>query len=368
MAPEQQAGRPCFASDLYSVGMIALQALTGLSLSQIPSDPQTGQLQLENIGAANARLLSFVRQLIRADPQRRFTDATVAYQTLMARQDRGATTVPPPDLTLLPQIASPAVLSVAESPSSGLPLPTALPPALAPALAPTLALSAADDRNRQALINKVHRFWIQGVLEHSLHGQVLLTLGLEERMGTLALPWNISWQRDHTVQPLDAGTRIYDVFRQLGEGRSLLILGEPGAGKTTALLSLARDLLQPLQQLERPPSEVSRIPAIFNLSSWTGGSIAQWLIGELNSKYQIPKAIGQAWVDQQQLLLLLDGLDEVRLDRQDSCAAALNQFYQDYGPEMVVCCRLKDYEALTHRLAFQSALYVRSLSDQQIWQ
>ncbi|NJM99867.1 MAG: NACHT domain-containing protein, partial [Phormidesmis sp. RL_2_1] len=238
------------------------------------------------------------------------------------------------------------------------------PPPPAP-LSPAPRLSSTDYRNRQALLNKVHRFWIKGVLENSLHGQVLLTLGLEERADALALPWNMSWKNNpHTpqpAQPLDAGTSVFDVFQQLGEGRSLLILGEPGAGKTTTLLTLARDLLQQLESNHR-------IPAIFNLSSWTGEPIDQWLIAELNSKYQIPKAIGKSWVNDQQLLLLLDGLDEVRIDRRDRCAAAINQFHQDYGPELVVCCRIKDYEALSQQLGFQSALYVRSLSDQQIWQ
>ncbi|MEO0645983.1 MAG: NACHT domain-containing protein, partial [Cyanobacteria bacterium J06650_10] len=106
---------------------------------------------------------------------------------------------------------------------------------------------------------------------------------------------------------------------------------------------------------------------IFNLSSWTGDAIEQWLINELNSKYQIPKSIGQTWVQEQQLLLLLDGLDEVRADRRDRCATAINQFYQDYGPELVVCCRMNDYDALEQKLSFQSAVYVRSLTDKQIW-
>ncbi|MGB3295269.1 MAG: hypothetical protein WBB01_19990 [Phormidesmis sp.] len=53
------------------------------------------------------------------------------------------------------------------------------------------------------------------------------------------MPWSISWQTAaQPVQPLDAGTRVFEVFQQLGEGRSLLILGEPGAGKTTTLLTL----------------------------------------------------------------------------------------------------------------------------------
>ena len=387
MAPEQQAGRPCLASDLYATGMIALYALTGNSPQQLPRHPQTGHLNL-NQHLPDSALANFIRQLVRPYPSDRFPDATAALTTLNTFSaddhttripvDRVVPTALPNDAfppTFLPSEAStPSHLQAQRSPEAA--SLTASQKSISqtsrPTVAKTTPLSAAEARNRQALLHKVHRFWIQGVLEHSLHGQVLLTLELEERNQALALPWNISWEAtSQPIRPLEAGTRVYDIFQQLGEGRSLLILGEPGAGKTTTLLTLARDLLHDALASSVATSQSAqhqRIPAVFNLSSWKGGAIAPWLISELNSKYQIPKAIGNTWVHEQQLLLLLDGLDEVRPDRQDSCAAALNQFHQDYGPELVVCCRIKDYEALSQKLGFQSAVYVRSLTDAQIWQ
>ncbi|MBE9070598.1 NACHT domain-containing protein, partial [Leptolyngbya cf. ectocarpi LEGE 11479] len=215
-------------------------------------------------------------------------------------------------------------------------------------------------RNRQALLNKVRRFWIEGVLERSLHGQVLLTLGLEERPDAIALPWQITYATPgQSVQSLPSGTQVSHLFEALGEGRSLLILGEPGAGKTTTLLSLARHLLDRLDSSQR-------LPVIFNLSSWLYEPIERWLVKELNSKYQVPKAIGRRWVDEQQLLLLLDGLDEVALERRAACVAALNQFYCNYSPEMVVCSRIRDYETLPQKLQLQAALYLRPLTDEQI--
>ena len=295
IAPEQQAGRPCFASDLYAVGIVGVQSLTGLRLQALSID-SAGRLRLRSVlrleSAANAEtILSFLEKLTHYHPSDRFPNATIALNalknlftqtSLVASQQ-----IPAAQTTFIPK---PQPLQTTFSPT--------LPPVDVAAKPPVVSLSATDYRNRQALKNKVHRFWIQGVLNHSLHGQVLLTLGLEEREEALALPWNISWQTDSKpAKPLDGGTRVSDVFQQLGEGRSLLILGEPGAGKTTTLLTLARDLLQHAELSER-------IPAIFNLSSWTGGSLDQWLIAELNSKYQIPQAIGQTWVEDQQLLLL----------------------------------------------------------------
>jgi predicted NACHT family NTPase len=107
---------------------------------------------------------------------------------------------------------------------------------------------------------------------------------------------------------------------------------------------------------------------VFNLSTWSSKwhSLGDWLVAELNTKYQVPKAIAQPWVTQQQLLLLLDGLDEVRANYRDACVVALNQFQQAHGTEMVVCSRIKDYEGLSHRLTVQQAIYLRSLLPTQI--
>ncbi|MEM8502633.1 MAG: protein kinase [Cyanobacteria bacterium P01_D01_bin.1] len=365
IAPEQQAGRPCLASDLYSVGIIALESLTGKSHKQLPTDPVTGHLSIKQIAEFNQfnPLTLFIKRLVAVEARDRFPTATAALQALnhssslepipehSSSSEIAPTTLPPTPLDLSPTPLQPTHSSFRLPPSAF--FPTSHP----------FQRTATQARNRQALLNKVHRFWIQGVLEHSLHGQLLLTLGLEERNQALSLPWNLSYETaQQPSRPLDSGTRIFDIFQQLGEGRSLLILGEPGAGKTTTLLTLARDLL------EKRALEASRIPAIFNLSSWMGEPIEQWLVLELSSKYQIPQAIGRTWVNDQQLLFLLDGLDEVRADRQDSCAAAINQFHREYGPEIVVCCRIKDYERLASRLSFQCAVCVRSLTNAQIWQ
>ncbi|MEO0532915.1 MAG: NACHT domain-containing protein [Cyanobacteria bacterium P01_A01_bin.123] len=228
---------------------------------------------------------------------------------------------------------------------------------------PKTTLTPQEYRNRQALLSKVKNFWVKGVLETSLHHQVVMQLGLEDRSNGVAAPWNLGLAAvEQTQTALPEKTRVIDLFDQLGIGRTLLILGEPGAGKTITLLQVARELVARAEQ------DVARlIPVVFNLSTWRSQlSIADWLVAELNTKYQVPKAIAQPWVQQQQLLLLLDGLDEVRADYREACVIALNQFQQTHGTEMVVCSRIKDYEALSQRLALQQAVYVRSLQPAQI--
>lgn len=227
-------------------------------------------------------------------------------------------------------------------------------------------ISRQELRNRKALLNNVRTAWVEGVLEKSLHEQIPIVLGLENRPSAVASPWNLDLiNPDKSCQPLPAGTPVIDVFDHLGEGGTLLILGEPGSGKTITLLQLARDLIS------RAKEEIDRrIPVVLNLSSWAAEkqTIAKWIVEELNNKYQVNRKIGQQWVDKQELLLLLDGLDEIRdLEKRNACVTALNAFQQEQATEMVVCCRVRDYEELgDHLLKLRSALMLQPLTTNQI--
>jgi F0F1-type ATP synthase membrane subunit c/vacuolar-type H+-ATPase subunit K len=79
--------------------------------------------------------------------------------------------------------------------------------------------------------------------------------------------------------------------------------------------------------------------------------------------------LSESWITNQQLILLLDGLDEVKEDHRNDCVRALNKFIGDYPQtEVAVCSRVKDYEALTERLQLSSALCLQPLSSEQVYQ
>jgi len=125
---------------------------------------------------------------------------------------------------------------------------------------------------------------------------------------------------------------------------SLLILGEPGAGKTTTLLELTRRLIANAKADPDQP-----IPVVFNLSSWaeTQLPLQEWLACELQAKYQIPPEIGTTWVQKHRILPLLDGLDEVQAEARAACVAEINAFLPNTGVTgMVVCCRNEEYKEL----------------------
>lgn len=199
------------------------------------------------------------------------------------------------------------------------------------------------------------------MLEKSLHGAAILELGIKEDPEAVTYPWAI--KKEATDETLPAGLSMLEIFDQVGMGRSLLIIGAPGSGKTTMLLELARQLIERAHQSTDEP-----IPMVFNLASWTEKfTIADWLAQELNNMYYVPRKTAPDWVKGNKLLLLLDGLDEVRQESRAKCVDAINQFRKEHGlTSLAVCSRSQDYEELKTKLAFEGAIEVQPLTQKQV--
>jgi hypothetical protein len=193
----------------------------------------------------------------------------------------------------------------------------------------------------------------------------MIELGLEERSDLVERPF-IGFEElsEDSGESLPTGTGATEFFDQIGDGRTLLILGEPGSGKTITLLKLAQNLIACAED------NVNRlIPVVFNLSSWEirRQTIADWLLEELWKKYGVAKAVSKDWVEQQKLILLLDGLDEVKAEDREACVQAINQFMEHNGQtEVVVCSRIAEYEALSAHLRLRGSVFIRSLTPEQI--
>jgi serine/threonine protein kinase len=65
MAGEQRAGKPRFCSDIYSVGMLAIQAITGLHPREIGEDVQ-GELCWRQVARVSPRLATIVSKMVRS--------------------------------------------------------------------------------------------------------------------------------------------------------------------------------------------------------------------------------------------------------------------------------------------------------------
>ncbi len=82
------------------------------------------------------------------------------------------------------------------------------------------------------MLKRVHTRWIEGVLQRSLEVITRMELGLAQRPD--AVPTRaplITYRLSGEGHPVPPGRSIGAVFDELEE--ALLILGTPGAGKTT---------------------------------------------------------------------------------------------------------------------------------------
>ncbi len=221
------------------------------------------------------------------------------------------------------------------------------------------------------LWRRVQKDWLEGVLWPAVPEGRRIEIGREERPQAVGRPIPMATLAPRSPVP-PVAEPIYDFFEK--RVRTLLILGEPGAGKTIALLELAREL----GRLARASSEMP-IPVVFNLASWRRDlvnrvlpaqprpwQLADWMAGQLQSAYGASETQAVNWVDQ--ILPLLDGLDEVAADYRADCVEAINAYLAERGVEarIAVCCRTDVYEYEKLLLGLESALVLQPLTSSQV--
>ncbi len=223
----------------------------------------------------------------------------------------------------------------------------------------------AREYNQRLLLADVKQE-VESRLKQSLDNAVLINLGMESQLQQVKRFWDAEVKiGSKPAEPIPENTSILSVFDSEEIAGRLLILGMPGTGKTTTLLELAQSLIQKAEEQPNYP-----IPVLFNLSSWKGERqpLIDWLITELKSKYGVSVKLGKKWVENRQLLPLLDGLDEVESNRQESCVNAINQLLEgESRPQyLVVCSRSEEYGNYTTNLQLNGAIYLNFLTNNQI--
>lgn len=170
-------------------------------------------------------------------------------------------------------------------------------------------------------------------------------------------------------QRVDGGTVL---FQNLADALAhyenrMLLLGEPGAGKTTVLLALAREaVVARLNDASKP------IPILASIHRWS-------------NNLPVPKwAINQQPVDSvgifrgRKLLFILDGLDELDYSGQDSIEVGLpsskielqrrfiESVEQELDSPVIISCRSKEYNEIGRQIRLPGAVTLQPLSDHQI--
>ncbi|MFQ3584092.1 MAG: serine/threonine-protein kinase [Cyanobacteriota bacterium] len=84
MPSEQLGGNPRLSSDLYALGLIALQALSGIPPQKVFRDPLTGELRWHDLASASAPFTAFLDRMLCCDWRQRFPSAVEALEALQA--------------------------------------------------------------------------------------------------------------------------------------------------------------------------------------------------------------------------------------------------------------------------------------------
>ena len=163
--------------------------------------------------------------------------------------------------------------------------------------------------------------------------------------------------------------------RFTGEIRRLLIVGEPGSGKTVLLLKFARRLLELAKQDPDYP-----VPVILNLATWRneGQPFETWVEQNLvyaAGEYGASKEQAKELIKDNKLLLLLDGLDEAPETDRDSCLQKLFSYLRTINarrgpsqtyPEVIICSRREEYNVMMAEAPVHATVLIQPLQPAQV--
>ncbi|NGY64806.1 NACHT domain-containing protein [Lentzea sp. NEAU-D13] len=248
------------------------------------------------------------------------------------------------------------------------------------------------------LRQQVHKIWITGFLDCSLERIVPARLGFRERRDAISGPLRKIGDDEGELD-----VDVVELFAAPETERRLVLLGAPGAGKTTQLLRLAQHLLS---------EEDGPVPIVVTLSanSWrldlpelqhvlsavrTDQEVDEavrerrrqayqarvedvekvldatidWLAWEISELYAVPQRKVEEWLraDHSPVVLLLDGLDEIRdLADRRRCVRVLSLLRTRLNTGMVVCSRTAEYFETRSHLRFGAAAEILPLSPANV--
>jgi serine/threonine protein kinase len=122
MSPEQARGNPRPSSDLYALGVIGIQALSGKYPSELIEDDATGELQWQHFVQASPLMVAHLSEMTRYHFRDRFTNASAALQALKNIDSEELTLPLPPQSPPQPAVQKTAATYVV-SPAQPLPQP-----------------------------------------------------------------------------------------------------------------------------------------------------------------------------------------------------------------------------------------------------
>jgi serine/threonine protein kinase len=371
MAPEQLRGKPCFASDQYALAVMVYEWLCGTlpfrgTMWEIwqqhmytpppPLCPLRPELSL--------RLEHIVHRALAKQPQDRFV-SVLAFARAFAQASQDATPIDEDDEQATDHLQDTPYAPPLTPRALTLSSQTGETQTRAQLLQTTQQTSAVvvQKQNRLRMLRRLRHSYSE-LMSQSLQGAAWLDLGIAFKPDAVQNAAHLLFHLPHRAeQELPPGTSIAQAYDEAEH--ELLILGEPGAGKSTLLLNLAQQLVMRAEQDKTHP-----LPIILPLSSWAIKhlKLEDWMAEQLTQIYDIPHKVSARWVQEDGILPLLDGLDEMEETASAACIAAINAFHHDHIVPLVVSSRTTEYEtaAGAHRLLLQGAVVVQPFTWERV--
>jgi hypothetical protein len=213
---------------------------------------------------------------------------------------------------------------------------------------------------RGRLLQKIKRDWLDEYVEQYVFTKQVLPVEASYQPAAVERSTQL-----HAIssQPTSS-VSLQNLYELCHDG--LLILGSSGAGKTIALVELARTLMEHAKNDEKNP-----IPVILSLASWDvqHAPLHEWLAQELQIWYQVSLELAQFWIETGQIVPLLDDFDMVADTTRMACIEAINAYHQQHGLiPLVVCSRSEEYLAQPIRFHLRHAVVLQPLSPSLVEQ
>ena len=209
---------------------------------------------------------------------------------------------------------------------------------------------AQEDPNlREQLIQKLTELY-KARFKEKMKGELRLDINLKLKYTTIGTSPERT-EKFFLIKEEEQIGDFEDLFKDyIGKIKRLLILGEPGAGKSILMLRFGLKLIEEAKKDVNFP-----IPIILDLVTWKQDhqTFELWLeqnLPYIGGSFAISKEESRELVESNSILILLDGFDEIQEQYRNSCMEKLHVFLsklrnsrKETLPEVILCSRISEY-------------------------